>query len=105
MAIWRYAALKLSTRSSTLCTFKRCYQVITAAYICPLFFCILNYLYFQIVPRTKYLTYGPPPFNEMDGNDEEKLRIFHTVCKFLGMHDCSMKKVWNKLSLNMKLLQ
>lgn len=103
MAIWRYAAIKCSTSSVTFCTFKRCYQVIFAAYICPLFFCILNYLYFQIVPKTKYVTYGPRPFDEIEGNDEEKLHIFQTVCKFLHMHSCSIKKVSGKSETVMNL--
>jgi hypothetical protein len=92
MAIWRYAALKNSSNNSTRCTFTRCYQVIGAAYVCPLFFCILNYLYFTIALRTKYFTHGPSPFNEIDEDDEEKLYIFRTACSSTGQ-DCSEHKV------------
>jgi hypothetical protein len=92
MAIWRYAAIKGSNRSSKFCTFKRCYQSIAAAYVCPLFFCILNYLYFQIRLRSKYLTQGPSPFNEIDVGDEEKLHIFKTACYTTGQ-DCSLVRV------------
>ena len=63
-----------------------------AAYICPFFFCILNYLYFQIVLKTKYITVAPKPFDEIDGDDVEKLQIFDTMCKF-KMHNCSIRKV------------
>jgi len=93
MAIWRYAAIKSSNRSSAFCTLKRCYQAIGAAYTCPLFLCILNYLYFQIVKKTKYITYGPPPFNVIDAGDEDKLHIFRNACKFLHVHDCGSRKV------------
>jgi hypothetical protein len=93
MAIWRYAAIKGSNRSSTFCTFKRCYQAIAAAYICPLFLCILNYLYFQIVKKTKYVTFGPPPFNVIDAADGEKREIFTNACKFLHVHVCDSRKV------------
>lgn len=93
MAIWRYVAIKCSNRSSTFCTFKRCYQMIGAAYVCPLFFCILNYLYFQIVHTTNYLTHGPRPFDQIDDRDTEKLKIFKKVCHYLKIHDCSVRKV------------
>lgn len=66
--------------------------MIAAAYVCPLFFCILNYLYFQVVLRTKFLTHGPEPFDEIDKEDGEKLQIFKNTCLATG-GDCSMEKV------------
>ena len=91
MAIWRYVALRGSTRSATHCTFKRCYQVIAAAYICPLFFCILNYLYFEIVGQAEYIV----------GSNENKLlldperyRIWEFACNHISQNsDCSARNV------------
>ncbi|CAL8100911.1 unnamed protein product [Orchesella dallaii] len=84
MAIWRYVAIKCSNRSTSFCTFRRCYQVIASAYICPLFFCILNYLYFRIQPRIVYHTSLPPSLDEIDEQDQSKVAVFYTVCHGLN---------------------
>ena len=96
MAIWRYIALKCSSRTAILCTFRRCYQVIAAAYICPLFFCILNYLYFQINSKTQYETDFPAPYNVF--TTEKEYQLWLLACQLLtsetaGLKNCTGRKV------------
>lgn len=84
MAIWRYVAIKCSNRSTSFCTFRRCYQVIAAAYICPLFFCILNYLFFRIQPRVIYNTHLKPSLDKIDEGDYKKMSAFMVICHALN---------------------
>lgn len=84
MAIWRYVAIKCSNRSTSFCTFQRCYQVIAAAYICPLFFCILNYLYFRIQSKVIYHTTLQPTLDKIDENDHKRMADFKVICRGLN---------------------
>lgn len=84
MAIWRYFALKCSNQSTSFCTFRRCYRVIGAAYICPLFLCILNYLYFQIHAKVRFETALQPSLDSIDEEDQRKMRDFLIVCQGLN---------------------
>jgi len=63
MAVWRYIALKQSTKASATCTFSRCHRLILGAFLCPILICIPNYLMFSIEHERKY--YFLPPYSAL----------------------------------------